>query len=940
MAATQQLDIKAQLKQRIQEKILAKTQPPKPQYSIGGFFSNVKSDVGEIVNGIGALLGMGGKAIMHPIETVDFVKSGKALEAMKMMGAETIKEYKEYKDPLKKMYEDPLQVITDALTIATLGGGALTKLGQVAKVAPLVKAGEAVSYVGKPLTVSKDLAKFGISKIPGGTEFLTALEQRSQAISLVSKTQQAHLIERNKLLGEVDKTLKTLTKEEQATLIPYAEGTIEVVNPSVNFQKAVDLTKKLATQREEVIKQAGKLKPELIEARKWQPIMKATGLESIDEIKQTFGITKDPIYVQHIFDDKPKKFTDFFINNAPVKNWKPGFLKKSYGVPGYSIDANNVLKWEAAQTLKFKNNINLLEKVKGLDSVEPLDNLKNLKPGYKVFAPDGYIRFYQGTIDLVSEFTKGLRAKGALKDVGDIWDNLKDAIDGSLIEKKYTGITSKVKLYQVPESVAGVLQGYAKTTNPYIKLFIDKPVDAFRFLALALTPRWLVNNVVGNTIFSIIAGDPLSPAGYLTARKAQELGLVPDDVFSGFYRTEKLMTGNLGRAAETKLGKIISGVGEKVSEAPIIKQIGKLGDLSYKINSVVDDWYRTSHYVNQATKLAKQKILQTTGQKLNNSIKLLEYAKQDPEITAKAIKSVDDFFYSASKLSPFERQVARRFLPFYSWYKFIATYSARLPLEYPGRFNAIRNLAQGFYQLTGQNQLPEYLKGSVPIGETKTGDTYYLRTSGMNPFGLLEDLATIGVEQTALSSLTPPAKTLVERLTARESFTGKTYTAKDIIETYNGQLYKYNQITGKIEEVTEKTKPALLEHLLRNFIPQYQLIEQAIAGGSQQYTAAGLPSLITGEGIKKSSLTKEPITKVGAGQKVKLRALGLLGIPVSLKTTEQQQLEKESLQKATSQYFYQQFPTLSPQFKSKLKEELKNKILLELETRGSAEGIW
>jgi len=68
-------------------------------------------------------------------------------------------------------------------------------------------------------------------------------------------------------------------------------------------------------------------------------------------------------------------------------------------------------------------------------------------------------------------------------------------------------------------------------------------------------------------MFSIIAGDPFSPAGYLTYRTAKAEGLIPDEVFSGFYRTEKLMSGKLGRAAETKLGAIMKSAGEALAEA-------------------------------------------------------------------------------------------------------------------------------------------------------------------------------------------------------------------------------------------------------------------------------------------------------------------------------------------------------------------------------------
>lgn len=939
---------KTQVRQELQLRSLAEE---KQDYSIGGFLGNLKSEAGEIVHGIGALLGVAGKAIIHPIETAEWINSPEFGKTMKAIGSSVVSEYKEYKDPVKKFYEEPISVVTDALTIASLGGMAATKIGTAAKIPAAVKAGEALTKVSKPIQLSKDLGKTAISKIPGGNEFLTALEQRSKIADILSKSQQAHLIERNKSLREIDEIIKNLSPEEQQTLIPYVQGQITLPKtPTAEFNKAVELTKKLATQREELLVKAGKLTPEQVLARKWQPVLKQLygdegvfdktedALAKIEQVKKTFKFSDDPIYVQHIFDDKPKKFADFFVNTAPVKEFKPGFLKKSYGVEGYSIEPKEVLKWQTAQTLKYKNNIELLDRIKNLDFVEPLDDIKNLKPGYKVFAPEGYLRFYQGTIDLVNEFTNKLKATGQLNKVDDLWDSLKEAIDSSMLEKKYLGATNKVQLYQVPEASAKMLSAYAKTTNPYVRLFWDKPVDAFRYLALAMTPRWLVNNVVGNVIFSTIAGDPLSPMGYLTYRTAKKEGLIPDEVFTGMYHTEKLMSGKLGRAGETKIGKAISYLGQKAEDLPILKQVKIAGDFSYKVNEVVDDFFRGAHYVNKATKEAKKKIFQETGKKLTDSIELLRYAKDSPEIMEKAIKSVDDFFYSSSKLSPFERTWMRRALPFYSWYKFIISYGLRLPLNHPKRFEVISNLAKAVYQITGQDQLPNYLKGSVAIGE-EGGDIYYLRTSGPSPFTLLEDIATKGVSQTAISSLSPGIKLGVERMTGREAFTGKTYTAKDIIEQYGGRLYRFNPDTGKVEEVEKKVLPNLMEHLLRDFIPQYQLLEQVVAGGAETYTSAGLPSIISGEAIKKT-IGGEPKVRAGAVEKLKLRGLGLLGFPISLRTAEQQQTEQESLQKATSQIFYEKFPQMSPQYKRKLKEELQQQILNNVHRAGIIEGLF
>ena len=133
----------------------------------------------------------------------------------------------------------------------------------------------------------------------------------------------------------------------------------------------------------------------------------------------------------------------------------------------------------------------------------------------------------------------------------------------------------------------------------------------------------------------------------------------------------------LGEKRGRQLGPFTPVLGAFFAVADAIptgKQIKQIGNTSYKINAAVDDFFRGTHYVNVAAKEAKRKILKETGEKLNNTIELLKYAKQEPEIMAKAINSVEDFFYGASKLSPFERQVIRRFLPFYSWYKFIGLY--------------------------------------------------------------------------------------------------------------------------------------------------------------------------------------------------------------------------------------------------------------------------
>ena len=137
--------LKSQLRQKIQERILASARPQE-DYSVGGFFGNVKSEAGNIVRGIGSLLGLAGKSIIHPIETTEFITSPEFPKALKMVGSGIVESYKGYKQPLKKLYNEPIGVITDALTVASLGGAGVTKLGTAAKIPALVKTRKTIKY--------------------------------------------------------------------------------------------------------------------------------------------------------------------------------------------------------------------------------------------------------------------------------------------------------------------------------------------------------------------------------------------------------------------------------------------------------------------------------------------------------------------------------------------------------------------------------------------------------------------------------------------------------------------------------------------------------------------------------------------------------------------------------------------------------------------------
>ncbi|KKL93066.1 hypothetical protein LCGC14_1878420, partial [marine sediment metagenome] len=466
------------------------------------------------------------------------------------------------------------------------------------------------------------------------------------------------------------------------------------------------------------------------------------------------------------------------------------------------------------------------------------------------------------------------------------------------------------------------------------------PLDAFRFAVLALSPRWLVNNVVGNTTFSLMAGDlwKLKPIVY---KKALERGLIPDEVFSGMFRVERTTSGNLGRAGEllsenaAQLGRTAPIVAASVEVTgkvlgTIFKPVMKVGNASFKINELTDDFFRGTHFVNKSLELARKKYLRETAKSFDNSFDLLAQAVKNPKLVQEAVADVNRWFYGAANLTNVERRLFRRVIPFYTWMRWIHGYSLHLALNAPARTNLLRNIGKTTFMFTGQDKLPDFLRGAVPIGNSEDGSVFYLRTSGANPFSSVTDTLTFGFAGAAIQSAAPGIKTLFEAATGRQAFPidqGKKFTREDVIEAQSGRLFRFDPESGEVEEVNETLRPALVELLLRNYIPQYLLLENVLTGGARQYTAPGLLTILKDFGVpeeERQAVVRDVITLQSEKDLKRLgfKALALGGAPVYEWTPELQKARRQEIETVTATIFNRKNPLFNASFKTKLKERI------------------
>lgn len=1013
------------VKQQVNENILKKAIPKEPK-TVGGFFKNLKDDAVEIVDGIGAIIGMAGMAVSAPFKDVlstplvikDVVtgnKEGTARNDRTVKGLNTftdnttkmitspayrnevyqtfvkpiIEDYKEYRDPGTKFYEDPLGVILDVSTILSGGAAGAAKISTTAAAKGAVRTAAVAGKTAQVLE-SAQILKFSnlsagtkkvFENIPGGKELITSWNQAADARRILSKEQTSFLVARNKALSEVDKKIAALSPEEADILPKVVEGFSRApADASPNFYEALGMVKALADDQSRFGLSTGSLTSEIIERRKFQPLNnfleKADNAEGaafreaidasspytdltgkelrgrIDTIKKFFP-DSDPIYMRHFFDDTPKKFSSFFLNTTPVRSFKPGFLKKSFGKEGYigsksvtKEQLQDVLGRQATENLKWQRNIQLIETMKTHPLTKELKKGDKPLPGYKIFAPDGMLRFYKGSMDLEKELKKAMgKIDGSsFEDVfGDIAENV-------FKKQTYIGV-SKAKLYQVPDAFAGEISKITAAANPYVKLLWDQPLDAFRFFALSLSPRWLFNNVVGNTLFSIISGDVFNPKSFYLYKQAKAAGLLPDELSAGLHRMERTTSGRLGQAAEIPLvkstiamhdallntrvvGAIVGNI-EKTVNWGVVKPLTKIGNASFKINEATDEMFKGVAYINRALINERKGFLNRMTMSLEDSLKILEKTKLDEAAREAVINHVHDWYYHGLNLTNFERRVIRRAIPFYSWMRWSTLYAYRVTTEAPIRANIIANMARDFYMFTGQNEAPLNLRGSIPIGTDEDGTVYYLQTRGMNIFGHISNLLSGdgllgGTFTTALQSSAPLIKTAAEQATGKDLFLDRTFTREDVTEMADGRLWRFDPETGRVEEVKGKVRPGLMEHLMRNFIPQYLLLETVLTGGQKRYTAEGLDEilkdLVRDPGDRKA-IVEDVITKQGTKKaEFGLEFYKALGINIKDVVAQDRVANEKAKQAATSALKNKVLPILNEDFKTNLKKRIMEEI--------------
>lgn len=358
-------------------------------------------------------------------------------------------------------------------------------------------------------------------------------------------------------------------------------------------------------------------------------------------------------------------------------------------------------------------------------------------PGMQAWDPDRILR--APFVDQVA--TPG----GGSVDVHDVLDKAPPRPE--VLEKAAPGTR-----YAIPNQIAKQLERFETPRGAITQMLgrLDAINAPWTGVVLNLTPRWLVNNSFSGLLLSLLELGPsiLKPEvwtdAYRAWRKTSQVKVGSDMVLNvpfGSVDARVIGSGFESIAPENfRKGGVLSA-GRRNPVRHVIKWTDRL-------NTTTDNFFRTMvHHAH----LRKSGIDPEALWAKSNRGEALSAAESvaAENATRRAIKAMVDF----EDLTPLERTVVRRVVPFYTWQKGIMKLAMSLPIDHPLRYVALEKVGEqfgGFSREEREQFGAEFLLPSIDIGGGKR-----LATRGVNPFA---DAFSFFRPEGLLDSLSPAAE--------------------------------------------------------------------------------------------------------------------------------------------------------------------------------------
>ena len=351
----------------------------------------------------------------------------------------------------------------------------------------------------------------------------------------------------------------------------------------------------------------------------------------------------------------------------------------------------------------------------------------------------------------------------------------------------------------------------------------DWLTDNFKRTVLA-TPSFVINNRLGNA--TLIASHTKNPVdalkGLVNAIKMKDTDVPPSLLDNSLNEAVKetflkrtytgwrefddfanLFNGHMIKSSEadnilTQAGKLVSNLGIAVPNSVFSKISKGIMGVNAKLENFERKWATSIQY----DKIRKD-MVKKTGQAMMTTKEFMEHIENTPELQSTVLEAVQNILGNYNDFSPTERNIVKRVVPFYSWWRTILKSSAKLAKENPSR------LALIMWQMKNINErdkeLKEFQRGAIDTGlkdpRSKrklllNKEEYYM------PMETINSIGKNGLTQTVINSLPPYIRATIEASTGKKFFGTGEITNKRYAKKKDGMYYDTK------EKKTIKSLPA------------------------------------------------------------------------------------------------------------------------------------
>lgn len=388
-----------------------------------------------------------------------------------------------------------------------------------------------------------------------------------------------------------------------------------------------------------------------------------------------------------------------------------------------------------------------------------------------------------------------------------------------------------------PQTLKAVVGEY-KAGAVFLNKILRMPTQMWRALILGWSPRFFVNNFVGNHMLYAIRVNPLAGLKALTTTWHNEFASEKKArKFMGHARTPKNIQNLV--VAELFPGQLQGGF------------VGMQRDIERGLRGSLMHGPFAPAVQFSAEKLPRYALVRSLLEQ-TPEFKTMERVMGDANFEDIAVemkrtgtisqhrldqisRQVDDALGNYKDLTRFERNVVRTLVPFYSWYRAIMRITFALPEKHPMKAVLMARVGEVGSDINATRygkDMPEFLRGILPIGFTPPGMSAkdmerhtIMTTQGINPFETVAQMAQAGSDLAALAT------------GGKADFSGN-----DAVAMTNPFLQAGIELTSQKDILSgQDVNVGVGQALISPFVnsPQVQM-EQAFTGNTKKPTAHSL----------------------------------------------------------------------------------------------------